>query len=56
MYEVLKIIKNNKTPEAKVDEYGYIPGYTRTQPAGSLHEDAGFRTDYKLIAPNPLQG
>ena len=32
----------------KVGEHGYIPSYTRTQVTASLHENAGFRTDYEL--------
>ena len=40
----------------KVGEQGYIPSYTRTQLTDSLHENAGFRTDYELITPKSMAG
>lgn len=40
----------------KVGEHGYIPSYTRTQVTDSLHENAGFRTDYELITPKSMAG
>lgn len=40
----------------KVGEHGYIPSYTRTQMTDSLHENAGFRTDYELITPKSMAG
>ena len=40
----------------KVGEHGYIPSYTRTQLTDSLHENAGFRTDYELITPKSMAG
>jgi hypothetical protein len=31
------------------EKRGYIPTYTRTDLTDSLHETAGFRTDYEII-------
>lgn len=40
----------------KLDEHGFIPGYTRTTLTDDLHEKAGFRTDYELITPKSMAG
>lgn len=40
----------------KLDEYGYIPSYKRTALTDSLHEAAGFRTDYELTTPKSMAG
>ena len=40
----------------QLDDYGYIPGYTRTALTDALHENAGFRTDYELITPKSMAG
>ena len=40
----------------RLDDYGYIPGYTRTALTDALHENAGFRTDYELITPKSMAG
>jgi transposase len=40
----------------KVGDYGYIPNYTRTALTDSLHDNAGFRTDYELITPKSMAG
>ena len=40
----------------KLDEYGYIPAYTRTALTDALHENAGFRTDYELSTPKTMAG
>lgn len=40
----------------KLDDYGYIPNYTRTELTDSLHEKAGFRTDYELTTPKSMAG
>ena len=40
----------------KLDDYGYIPNYTRTALTDALHETAGFRTDYELTTPKSMAG
>ena len=40
----------------QLDNYGYIPGYTRTALTDALHENAGFRTDYELMPPKTMAG
>ena len=40
----------------KIDDYGYIPNYTRTTLTDELHEKAGFRTDYELTTPKSMAG
>lgn len=40
----------------KLDDYGYIPNYTRTALTDALHENAGFRTDYELTTPKSMAG
>ena len=40
----------------KLDDYGYIPCYTRTDLTDQLHEVSGFRTDYELITPKTMAG
>ncbi len=40
----------------KVNDYGYIPNYTRTTLTDALHENAGFRTDNELITPKSMTG
>ncbi len=40
----------------KLDDYGYLPNYTRTQLTDDLHKSAGFRTDYELITPKSMAG
>lgn len=40
----------------KVDRYGYLPVYTRTSLTDSLHEAAGFRTDYELTTAKSMAG
>ena len=40
----------------KLDDYGYIPNYTRTELTDKLHETAGFRTDYELTTPKSMAG
>lgn len=37
-------------------DYGYIPCYTRTEITDTLHENAGFHTDYELITPKSMAG
>lgn len=40
----------------KLADHGYIPCYTRTALTDSLHENAGFRTDYELTTPKSMAG
>ena len=40
----------------KIDDYGYIPSYTRTELTDKLHENAGFHTDYELLTPKSMAG
>jgi transposase len=40
----------------KVNDYGYIPNYTRTTLTDALHENAAFRTDNELITPKSMAG
>jgi transposase len=52
--EIIKTLR--EMDMRKVGEQGYIPSYTRTQLTDSLHENAGFRTDYELITPKSMAG
>ena len=52
--EIIKTLR--ELDMRKVGEHGYIPSYTRTQLTDSLHEQAGFRTDYELITPKSMAG
>ena len=52
--EIIKTLR--EMDMRKVGEHGYIPSYTRTQLTDSLHENAGFRTDYELITPKSMAG
>ena len=40
----------------KLEDYGFIPNYTRTALTDALHENAGFRTDYELSTPKSMAG
>lgn len=40
----------------KLNDYGYIPNYMRTAITDSLHENAGFHTDYELMTPKTMAG
>lgn len=40
----------------KIGSSGYIPAYTRTELTDSLHEFAGFRTDYEITTPKSMAG
>ena len=40
----------------KIDDYGYIPCYTRTKITDALHDNAGIRTDYELSTPKTMAG
>lgn len=39
-----------------VGDAGYIPGYTRTELTDTLHENAGFHTDYEVTTPKAIAG
>jgi len=52
--EIIKTIRNMKM--RKLDDYGYIPCYTRTEITDALHENAGIRTDYELTTPKSMAG
>ena len=40
----------------KLDGHGYIPDYMRTSLTDTLHENAGFHTDYELTTPKSMAG
>lgn len=44
---IIKTLKNMNV--CKIEEYGYIPTYTRTELTDKLHELFGFRTDTEII-------
>ena len=52
--EIIKTLRNMSI--TKVKDVGYIPSYTRTQLTDSLHEYAGFRTDFELMRTKKMQG
>ena len=56
-YSSEKIISTlRKMNMRKLDDYGYIPNYTRTTLTDDLHKNAGFRTDYELTTPKSMAG
>ena len=52
--EIISTLRNMDM--RKLDTYGYIPNYKRTDLTDALHEAAGFRTDYELTTPKSLSG
>ena len=52
--ELIKTMRDMKI--RKIDDYGYIPCYTRTEITDALHENAGIRTDYELTTPKSMAG
>ena len=47
-YTCEEIIKTLKSMDMrKIDDYGYIPNYTRTGLTDAIHKNAGIRTDYE---------
>lgn len=53
----IEIINTLKSMDMrKIDEYGYIPCYTRTELTDAIHENAGIRTDYELTTPKSMAG
>ena len=56
-YTCEEIIKTLREMDMRmVGEHGYIPSYTRTKLTDTLHDNAGFRTDYELITPKSMAG
>ncbi len=51
---ILETLRNMKMTKAK--DVGYIPSYTRTDITDSLHEEAGFRTDYEITKTKAMKG
>lgn len=52
--EILHTLRGMKMTKAK--DIGYIPSYTRTGITDSLHETAGFRTDYEIVRDKAMRG
>jgi len=56
-YTCEEIIKTLRSMDMrKIDDYGYIPCYTRTGLTDAIHENAGIRTDYELTPPKSMAG
>ena len=56
-YTCEEIIKTLRTMNmTKVGNEGYIPAYTRTEITDSLHDNAGFRTDYEITTKKGMAG
>ena len=56
-YSCGEIIKTLRSMDMrKIDDYGYIPCYTRTGLTDAIHENAGIRTDYELTPPKSMAG
>ena len=51
---ILDTLRDMKMTQAK--DIGYIPSYTRTDLTDSLHEMAGFRTDYEITRTKSMKG
>ncbi len=51
---ILDTLRNMRMTTAK--DIGYIPSYTRTDVTDSLHEIAGFRTDYEITKVKTMKG
>ena len=45
--DILSTLREMKVTRA--GDTGYLPSYTRTHLTDSLHETAGFRTDYEIL-------
>ena len=55
-YTVEQIISTLKKMEVcRLEEYGYIPTYTRTELTDKLHEVFGFRTDTEIIRKSKMR-
>lgn len=51
--EIIESLREMKV--AKASDAGYIPTYTRTALTDTLHEKAGFKTDYCLLTHNTMK-
>ena len=51
---ILDTLRNMRMTQIK--DTGYIPSYTRTDVTDSLHEKAGFRTDYEIVKTKAMKG
>ena len=51
---ILDTLRNMRMTKAK--DVGYIPSYTRTDVTDTLHEKAGFRTDYEITKSKKMKG
>ena len=51
---ILDTLRNMRMTKAK--DVGYIPSYTRTDVTDTLHEEAGFRTDYEITRNKAMKG
>ena len=55
-YTVSEITNTLRTMEVtKIEEYGYIPSYERTELTDKLHELFGFRTDTEIIKKSKMR-
>ena len=52
--EILSMLREMKVTLA--GGTGYLSSYTRTHLTDSLHETAGFRTDYEILKKQAMQG
>ena len=52
--DILSTLREMKVTRA--GDTGYLPSYTRTHLTDSLHETAGFRTDYEILKKRTMQG
>ena len=53
-HEIVETLR--KMRMTKVNTEDYIPSYTRTEITDSLHENAGFRTDYEITRNKAIKG
>ena len=51
---ILDTLRNMRMTQIK--DSGFIPSYTRTDVTDSLHEKAGFRTDYEITKAKAMKG
>ncbi len=51
---LLETLRNMRMTKAK--DIGYVPSYTRTDVTDSLHEEAGFHTDYEITKIKAMKG
>ena len=51
---ILETLRNMRMTKAK--DIGYVPSYTRTDVTDSLHDEAGFHTDYEMTKIKAMKG